>query len=120
MEQRPSVSRREEYFRSAVRQWISIGGATPECFKHCGIVTKQMVDFTNSEVMRKEEPKVDVERKPSEIAWTDGSARDSKDVTLRRAGWGVIFSNGEIRGGPFYGEHQTVYRAELRAVVAAL
>ena len=53
-------------------------------------------------------------------AWTDGSARKGTDSVCRRAGWGVRFSSGDERLGPLKSESQTVYRAELRAMVEAI
>ena len=70
--------------------------------------------------MKANERKTGGNRHKCNQVWTDGSAMNSKDTVQRRAGWGLILSNGIKMGGPLLGENQTVYRAELRAITEAL
>ena len=112
--------RREEELKTAAKTWDECGGDLPDCFKHCGLVTNHMVQHTWSERMRQEEGGSAGTTRTCRKAWTDGSAVESKDTVNRRAGWGVKFDDGHVIGGPLDGRNQTVYRAELRAVVAAL
>ena len=112
--------RREQYVKSITREWEREGGNLPGCFTHCGIVNEEMLKMTWSEAMKGVDRRQQVEKMTCTKAWTDGSGSHSKDVIKRRAGWGVVFSNGAKKGGPLQGINQTVYRAELRAVVEAL
>jgi ribonuclease HI len=54
--------------------------------------------------------------------WTDGACTEPRDPRVRRAGWGLWLAPGHAwnSSGPLLGQEQTAYRAELRAIVAAL
>ena len=70
--------------------------------------------------MKEEETKEEKEKQEVNRVWTDGSATGSNHPGARRAGWGVYYDNGQTSNGAMQGSNQTVYKAELRAVVEAV
>ena len=82
--------RREHDIKFLVRSWEAEVGTIPGCFKHCGIVNKEMVKKTWSNAMRETDTAIQEEKMQCDKAWTDGSGSHSKDVIKRRAGWGVV------------------------------
>ena len=54
-----------------------------------------------------------------DVVWTDGSGMHPTDHRRRACSWSVVWQGGHLRG-PLPGEQQSVYRAELYAVVRAV
>lgn len=63
----------------------------------------------------------DASKKLAGVIATDGAADEPTDPRFRRAAWGFVAEEGgRRRWGPLAGEPQTVFRAELTAVIEVL
>ena len=92
----------------------------PSAILECGLPLKGSVPIPPLAAGRDQvhEPVTDAAMR----VWTDGSCTHPKDSRLRRAGWGLWA--GELHpwnvSSPLLGQEQTAFRAELRAMVAAV
>ena len=94
----------------------------PDCFTNYGLVPESMAAETRSRDMQESDNRPQGPRKDVRKVWTDGSAINPRDPARRRAGWAVYYGNEDIgcQRGTLKGKNQTVFRAELKALVHAV
>ena len=117
-----------------------IAHTTLPCWKNCGIIpesdyfikggatilkdqhNEESVNTQLNDLTEKQQQDLVRDELNRITAYTDGAACNPEDPRRRRAAWGVFYAHDHPynRSAPLKGEIQTVYRAELKAVVHVL